>query len=424
MNTAIYHTFLSILNEELIPALGCTEPIAIAYASAKAREVLGAFPDSILVRCSGNIIKNVQGVIVPTTGNMRGVDTSAVLGAVAGDASLNLEVLSRVRQEDVERTKNLLGTGICTVELLEGVSNLHIIVEMHHGVGSSLVEIAFAHTNIIRIERNGTVVFRRSFESDVADGHPDYRLLNLHDIFDFVDEVRIDDIKPVLDSQIACNMKIAQEGLENPYGANVGATLVKHYGDDVKVLAKAFPAAGSDARMNGCTLPVVINSGSGNQGMTVSLPVIVYAEHLHSDDGTLYRALVLSNLVAIYQKSQLGKLSAYCGAVSAAVGAGAGIAYLHHASRDVILDTITNTIANVSGIVCDGAKASCAAKIASSVDAAEMGYYMASDRHVFPAGEGLVKDSAERTISSYDRMGREGMRSTDVAILNIMLEQA
>ena len=407
MNQNVYREYLAILREEIVPALGCTEPIAIAYAAAKARSVLGRLPEHIDVRCSGNIIKNVKAVIVPTTGNMKGIETSAVLGAVGGNPDKKLEVLTDVSPKDLELTWELLRKKICSVSLLEGVSNLQIIVEMTAGQESALVEIAFSHTNIVRIEHNGTVVMKKGMSAQNAT-ETNRSLLNLHDIYDFANTVDIAEVGGLMEDQVRCNMAIAREGLSNKYGANVGSTILEHYG--------------SDARMNGCVLPVMINSGSGNQGMTVSLPVQVFADALGVSREKKIRALVLSNLIAIYQKNELGKLSAYCGAVSAAVGAGAAIAYLHNADFDVIEGTIVNTLGNVSGIVCDGAKASCAAKIASSVDAAILAYYMASERRGFRNGEGLVKESAEKTLKSYGRMGREGMRATDIEILRIMLE--
>ncbi len=421
MEKHVYEEYLAILKEELVPALGCTEPIAIAYAAAKAREVLGKMPESITVKCSGNIIKNVKAVIVPTTGDMKGIETSAILGAVGGNPDKKLEVLVDVTDEDLALTRKLLKEKICHVELLEGVSNLQIIVELKAEEDTSLAEIAFAHTNIVRLEKNGEVLYSKEKKAESA-ATTDRSLLNLKDIYEFTQTVAINDIRDLIDRQLAYNMSIAREGLTKKYGANVGATILKYYGDDVRNRARALPAAGSDARMNGCVLPVMINSGSGNQGMTVSLPVAVFADYLLADKEKEYRALVLSNLAAIYQKNELGKLSAYCGAVSAATGAGAGIAYLHSADFDTIAETMTNTLANVSGIVCDGAKASCAAKIASSVDAAIMAYYMAAEHRGFRNGEGLVKENVEATIKSFGRMGREGMRSTDVEILKIMLE--
>ena len=421
MDQHVYNEYLAILREEIVPALGCTEPIAIAYASAKARRVLGHLPEHITVKCSGNIIKNVKAVIVPTTGDMKGIETSAVLGAVGGNPDKKLEVLVDVTEEDLALTRELLKKKICSVELIEGVSSLQIIVEMTAGDESSLVEIAFSHTNIVRIEHNGEQIFKKGLSVQNAT-ETDRSLLNLKDIYTFATTVNLEDVADLMERQVDCNLKIAREGLSNKYGANVGSTILEHYGDDVRNRARALPAAGSDARMNGCVLPVMINSGSGNQGMTVSLPVEVYAEALEVTREKKIRALVLSNLIGIYQKNELGKLSAYCGAVSAAVGAGAAIAYLNNASYEVIEETIVNTLGNVSGIVCDGAKASCAAKIASSVDAAILAYHMASERRGFRSGEGLVKDSAEKTLKSYGRMGREGMRATDVEILRIMLE--
>ena len=421
MDQHVYNEYLAILREEIVPALGCTEPIAIAYASAKARSVLGCLPEHITVKCSGNIIKNVKAVIVPTTGDMKGIETSAVLGAVGGNPDKKLEVLVGVTEEDLALTRELLKKKICSVELIEGVSSLQIIVEMTAGNESSLVEIAFSHTNIVRIEHNGALLFKKGLSVQNAT-ETDRSLLNLKDIYTFATTVNLEDVADLMERQVDCNLKIAREGLSNKYGANVGSTILEHYGDDVRNRARALPAAGSDARMNGCVLPVMINSGSGNQCMTVSLPVEVYAEELEVTREKKIRALVLSNLIGIYQKNELGKLSAYCGAVSAAVGAGAAIAYLNNASYEVIEETIVNTLGNVSGIVCDGAKASCAAKIASSVDAAILAYHMASERRGFHCGEGLVKENAEKTLKSYGRMGREGMRATDVEILRIMLE--
>ncbi len=415
-----YQQIIKVLNQELVPALGCTEPIAIAYAAAKAREILGEMPEHIMARCSGNIIKNVKGVIVPSTGNMRGIETSAILGALAGDADARLEVLEKVTKQDVEQTRELLERGMCEIALIPGGANLQIIIEADAGEDHAEVEIRDQHTNIVRMEKNGQILFEKTEGGKMAEAAPALNL-PLQEIYDFANQVRIQDVKEVLDRQIQYNTDIAAEGLANSYGANVGKTILKNYGNDVKNLAKAFPAAGSDARMGGCMKPVVINSGSGNQGMTVSLPVIVYAKYLKVSQETLYRALVLSNLVAIHLKSGIGKLSAYCGAVSAACGSGAAITYLHGAPLEVIEKTITNTIGNISGMVCDGAKSSCAAKIASAVDAAVMGHYMAMDNNTFGPGEGLVKDDVEKTIETVSTMGREGMKQTDQEILELMI---
>lgn len=421
-NSESYNLYLTVLKEELVPALGCTEPIAVALASAKAREVLGTFPDSIIAACSGNIIKNVKGVIVPTTGNMRGIEASAILGAVGGNAQKWLEVLADVQPEHIERTKELIKTNMCRVEIIDGTANLNVIITARKGSEYALVEIKHKHTNIIRIEKNGQLVFAKESDPEgKCSQEPDRTKMSIEGIFDFANTVDIGDIKKLLDTQIEYNTRIAKEGLRKEYGANVGSTLIKHYGNDIKTIAKAYPAAGADARMSGCTLPVVINSGSGNQGMAVSLPVIKYAEYLGVPREKLYRALVLANLTAIHQKTGIGSLSAYCGAVSAACGSGVGIAYLYDAGLDIINKTIVNTLANVSGIVCDGAKPSCAAKIASSVDAAILGYSLAADGKYFKPGEGLVKDTVEDTIDSIGRLGRNGMKETDVEILKIMV---
>lgn len=418
----MYHEFIKILKKELVPAMGCTEPIAVAYAGAVARRELGALPERMVVRCSGNIIKNVKGVVVPTTGDMKGIETSAVLGVLAGDAERRLEVLSAVKPEDVARTRELLREGICRVELAEGVENLYINFTVEKGSDRVTVTIADTHTNIVKIQKNDEIVFEAKTEAQEIKKAIEENRFSVESIYDFAQTVKVEDVAGILDPQIRLNMRIATEGMEHLYGANVGKSLLKHYGEDIKVLAKAYAAAGSDARMSGCEMPVVINSGSGNQGITVSVPVIVYAKFLKVSDEKMYRALVLSNLLAIHLKTGIGKLSAYCGAVSAACGCGAAISYLHGAPFSVIADTITNILANVSGIVCDGAKPSCAAKIASSVDAAILGHSMAMDGTAFGAGEGIVKEDIEETIHSIWRLGKEGMKDTDVEILNIMIQ--
>lgn len=423
MNSTIYKEYLALLKEELVPALGCTEPIAIALAAAKARETLGGFPERIEAACSGNIIKNAKGVIVPTTGNMKGIDTSAILGTVAGDASKGLEVLTSVQPQDIEKTRELLASGICSVSLLETPSRLHIQIKMTRGQDTALVEIRDAHTNFVRIEKNGAVLFVKDSEEEGSECATARTLLNLPDIYAFACEVEIADVQELLARQVEYNLRIANEGFATPYGGQVGSTLLRHYGKDIRVYARALAAAGSDARMGGCVLPVIINSGSGNQGMTVSLPVYAYAKHLGASDERLYRALTLSNLVAFLQKRAIGRLSAYCGAVCAACGSGAGITYLHDGDYDALSRTITNTLANVSGIICDGAKGSCAAKIAASVDAAILGHEMSMDGNTFGAGEGLVKEDVEQTIESIGRMASAGMKETDAEILRIMIDQ-
>ena len=419
----MFENFIDILKEELVPALGCTEPIAIAYAAAKARVVLGEMPDSMTAHCSGNIIKNVKGVTVPSTGNMKGIETSAILGAVGGDASKELEVLTSVRPEHVEKTRELLEQKICSVTLAKGVENLFIEITAVKGDKSAVVTIADSHTNIIRILKDGETIFEKDQRAVSAQKKLDRSNLSVKNIYEFANTVDIEAVKPVLGRQIKYNMEIAQEGMHNKYGAAVGQTLTKHFSEDITTKVKAYTAAGSDARMSGCVLPVVINSGSGNQGMTVSIPVIVYAEHIGAPEEKLYRALTLSNLLAIHQKTGIGKLSAYCGAVSAACAAGAAIAYLHDEPFEVIKDTLTNSLANVSGIVCDGAKPSCAAKIASSLDAAIMAYMMAKEGDRFSPGEGLVTADIEKTIKNIGLMAKEGMKETDVEILTLMISE-
>jgi L-cysteine desulfidase len=414
-----YQEYLQILQKELIPALGCTEPISIAYASSKARELLGEFPDHVLVECSGNVIKNVMGVVVPNTGNLRGVDTSAILGIVAGIAEKKLEVLSSVTPEDLKRTKELLDKRICKVKILEKSDGLHLRVTVFKGKKSAMVEIANGHTNIVRMEINGMTVFQKEEEAFCED--TERSGLNIAGILKFAESVKIQDVQDLLDKQCEYNKRIAEEGLANNYGADVGKMLLTNYGNDVKVLARAYPAAGVDARMNGCSLPVIINSGSGNQGLTVSLPVLIYGEQLGVSKEKLYRALVLSNLTAIHIKTGIGKLSAFCGAVSAACGCGAGIAYLYGGGYEMIAKTITNTLANIAGMICDGAKSSCAAKVASAVEAAVFAFYLARENKTFGAREGLVKDDVEETIRSFCTMAREGMYSTDQKILSLML---
>ena len=424
LEKSTYETYIRILEEELVPALGCTEPIAIALASAKAREALGVMPEKIRAACSGNIIKNAKGVIVPTTGNMKGINTSAMLGAVAGDPSLGLEVLSKVGPDDLQKTRELLEAGICTEELLDTPSRLPIVIWMEGGGHTALAEIRDEHTNIIRIERDDEKLFyQEPVEAAEEEETSDLDALNLADILEFANTVNLEEVLPMLSRQVEYNTRIAQEGMTHIYGGRVGATLLRHYGDNVRIRARAMAAAGSDARMGGCVLPVVINSGSGNQGITCSVPIVVYAKYLGAADETMYRALVVSNLVALLQKRGIGRLSAFCGAVCAACGSGAGITYLHGGDYDTIGRTITNTLANVSGIVCDGAKGSCAAKIAASVDAAILAHEMSMDGNTFGAGEGLVKESVEQTIASIGRMAAEGMRETDTEILKIMIGQ-
>ena len=426
MDKKIYDTYVRILTEELVPALGCTEPIALAYASAKAGETLGTFPEHLTVACSGNIIKNVKGVTVPNSSGMKGVEAAAVLGLTGGDPGQALEVLETVKEEDINRTKELINEGFCDCVLKEGTANLYIEARAVCKGEEALVVIEDEHTNITRIEKNGRVLYlkekTKTETSEVPDKEAaDKSQLNLEDIITFADEVRLEDVKNTLERQIKYNMKIAEEGLKNPWGAQVGRVVLEEFGDDVKWRAVAKAAAGSDARMSGCSLPVIINSGSGNQGMTCSLPVIEYGRALGKTEEEIYRALCVSNLTALNQKRYIGSLSAYCGAVCAAAGAGAGITYLHGGTLEQIENAVVNTIADAGGIVCDGAKPSCAAKIATALQAAILSHKMAMRGLTFGRGEGLVMDCPEDTIKAVGYVGRAGMKQTDVEILNLMI---
>ena len=427
MDKKIYDAYVAILKTELVPALGCTEPIAIAFAAAKARDVLGSFPEKMQIEASGNIVKNVQGVTVPNSGGMKGIDVAATLGAVGGDAEIGLEVLSKITEEQIKKTKELVDSGFCKCSLVDGKDNLYIRVTAKKGEDTVIVIVSEKHTNISYIEKNGKIIIDAQSPAVKSDTgtQADKSLLAVKDIIDFANEVNIEDVRAVIERQIEYNTAISQEGLAREYGARIGRTLEKLYDkNDVRVRARAAAAAGSDARMSGCPLPVVINSGSGNQGMTVSLPVIEYAKEWNVPHDKLIRALVLANLIALLQKRYIGSLSAFCGAVCAATGAGCGITYLHGGGEDAIARTIANTLGDVGGVVCDGAKPSCAAKIASAVDAAILGFELGSKEGVaFQKGEGLVKGSAEETIRSFGRVGRDGMRSTDTEILQIMLEK-
>lgn len=423
MDSVLYANYLNILEHELVPALGCTEPIAIAYAAAKARQVLGEFPDSVEMFLSGNIIKNVKGVTVPNSGGLKGIDVAAILGIVGGNADKALEVLEEITPEHIARTKELVEQNICSYSLVEGVDNLYITARVTKGEHCAEVKIEHQHTNITYIEKNGQVLLDHPLDAVSSASAPDKSTLTVKDILDFADQVRMEDVQPILDRQIKLNSAIAQEGLDNNYGAQIGKTLMHVWGKGVTTRACARAAAGSDARMGGCSLPVVINSGSGNQGMTVSLPVIVYAEEWEVSHEKLCRSLVVSNLIAIHQKYYIGSLSAYCGAVSAACGAGAGITYMYGGNYQQVSLTIINTLGNVGGIVCDGAKPSCAAKIASSVDAALMAFQLSIQNKSFLPGEGIIKGDVEETIKSMGYIGRVGMRSTDTEILNVMIDK-
>ena len=418
-----YNAYINILKEELIPAMGCTEPIALAYAAAKAREVLGCLPDRVLVEASGSIIKNVKSVIVPNTNLLKGIPAAAAAGIVAGDPDRELEVISEVSDDKRDEMRAFLDNVKIAVEHVDFGHVFDLIVTEWKGDSFAKVRIADFHTNIVRIEKDGEVLFDRPLEEKEGEQpRTDRSLLDMEHIYDFANTVEIQDVKSLLDRQIQYNTAISEEGLLGDYGANIGSVLLRTYGNDIKVRAKAKAAAGSDARMNGCELPVIINSGSGNQGITVSVPVIEYAKELNAGKEKLYRALVLSNLTAIHQKSGIGTLSAFCGAVSAGAGAGAGIAYLIDGSLKAVSHTVVNALAIVSGIVCDGAKASCAAKIASSVDAGILGFEMYLNGQQFRGGDGIVVKGIENTIRNIARLGKEGMKGTNEEIISMMVE--
>ncbi|MBQ8408311.1 MAG: serine dehydratase subunit alpha family protein [Clostridia bacterium] len=415
----LYQTYVEILRRELVPAMGCTEPIAVAFCAAKARKILGCMPEKIHIQASGNIIKNVKSVIVPHTNGMRGLEAAAAVGTLYGNADAGLEVISLVTKEQ----ESALADGIKSLEItvvpLESEHILDLVITASRGDRSVAVHIEDEHTNITEIIENGK---RSCFENkDKANetAEPDHSLLTVSDIFDFANAVDLEDVKETLERQISYNMAISREGLNNNYGARIGQLLFMRDGN-VRTRAKAYAAAGSDARMSGCDLPVIINSGSGNQGMTASLPVIAYAEYYRKSHEELLRALTLSNLVTLHLKSGIGRLSAYCGAVSAGAGAGAGIAYLLTGDLRTINHTIVNALAISSGIVCDGAKASCAAKIAMAVDAGIMGFDMHENGCQFYGGDGLVSKGVENTIRNISALGNEGMKETDKKIIEIM----
>lgn len=416
-----YDAYVQILKEELVPAMGCTEPIALAYASAKARETLGCIPDKVVIEASGSIIKNVKSVIVPNTNHLKGIPAAATAGIIAGKAEKELEVIAEVTETEIEQMRRFLERTDIKVEHVDNGITFDIIVTVYKGTSYAKVRIANYHTNIVLIEKDGEVLFEVAVEGEKEEGLTDRNLLNMKDIWDFAMTVDVADVKETLDRQIAYNMAIAEEGLRGDYGANIGSVLLDTYGDDIRTRAKAKAAAGSDARMNGCELPVIINSGSGNQGMTSSIPVIEYAKEFEAGEEKLYRALTLSNLVTIHQKTGIGRLSAYCGAVSAGAGAGAGIAYLCGGGYEEVIHTVVNALAIVSGIVCDGAKASCAAKIASAVDAGILGYNMYKRGQQFYGGDGIVTRGVEETIQNVGRLGKQGMKETNAEIIKIMV---
>ena len=416
-----YNAYIDILKEELVPAMGCTEPIALAYAAAMARRVLGQVPEKVVIGASGSIIKNVKSVIVPNTDHLKGISAAAAAGIIAGDPDKELEVIAQVTPEQIAGMKAFLEQAEIEVEHVDNGITFDIIVTLYKGESYAKVRIANYHTNIVLIEKDGKILEETEVQGETEEGLTDRSLLSMEGIWDFINSVDVEDIKEVLDRQISYNMAIAEEGIRGDYGANIGSVLLAMEGDNVRVRAKAMAAAGSDARMNGCELPVIINSGSGNQGITASVPVIVYAKELKVSDEKMYRALALSNLTAIHQKTPIGRLSAYCGAVSAGAGAGVGIAYLNGGGYAEITHTVVNALAIVSGIICDGAKASCAAKIASAVEAGILGYNMYVRGQQFRGGDGIVMKGVEATLKNVGRLGKEGMKETNEEIIKMMI---
>ncbi len=421
-NDKIYQTYVNILKKELVPATGCTEPVAIAFCAAKAREVLGENVKKAVISASGNIIKNVKSVVVPHTGGLRGVETAAAAGICFGDSGKLLEVISDVKEEQIqELPKRMQGMDLSVVPLDSG-HVLDLQINVWGAKHRAMIRIMDWHTNIVEIAKDGEKIYHREPEETGGEAQKqgmDDSFLTVGRIVEFADTAELEDIRPILERQIHFNMQIAEEGMKNGYGARIGQVLLNQ-GDSIRNKAKALAAAGSDARMGGSELPVVINSGSGNQGITASVPVIVYAKGYGKSEDEMYRALLVSNLVTLHLKSGIGRLSAYCGAISAGVGAGTGIAYLLTKDLKVINHTIVNALAINSGIVCDGAKASCAAKIAMAVEAGILGFEMYQEGNQFLAGEGLVRKGVENTIENISILGHDGMRETDKKIIEMM----
>jgi len=421
LNETVKRDFLAILEEELIPAMGCTEPIALAFAAAKARETLGAAPDRLLARCSGNIIKNVRCVRIPNSGGMTGIEAACALGALAGDASRHMEVLEAVSPDSLKQTRLFLRDHRASVEFLDSAIPLHFIIELFADTHTATVEVRHSHTNIVRITKDGETVLEIE-DLQEATEIADRSGLNMENIFAFANEVELDAIRSFTDRQIACNMAIAERGMVGDFGIGIGKSISEWYAGTPFATMRALAAAASEARMDGCDMPVIITSGSGNQGITSTVPVIVYAREHGISDEKMRRALMFSSLLTIYQKEYIGKLSAFCGAVSAACAAGAAITYMVGGSLQQITDTIDNTLADIPGILCDGAKASCAAKISSALDAAMFAHALAMQGKVYESNTGILQDDTGDTISCVGHIGRVGMQPTDQEIVKIMIQ--
>ena len=421
LNKDTYEAYLAILKEELIPATGCTEPIALAYCAATMRQLLGVLPEKVHVSVSGNILKNVKSVVVPNTNGMRGVAAAVAIGIVAGRAEQALQVISSVSEEQKQAAARYVETVPIRIECRDTPCMLDILVMGYAGAHSAAVRIANNHTNIVYMSRDGEILRDRPVVAAAEDQMQDKSVLNVRDIVEFADTVPLNRLIPLLKPQISLNGAIAEEGLRGNWGAQIGKLVLSRQGThEIRDEAKAYAAAGSDARMSGCEMPVVILSGSGNQGITASMPVIRYSRWLNATEEQMYRALAVSDLVTIHQKTGIGRLSAYCGAVSAGVGAGAGIAYLLGAGTDGVEHTISNAVAILSGTICDGAKPSCAAKIAMAVDAGILGYQMYRNQMNFRDGDGILGSGVEDTITHVGILASRGMRITDQVILETM----
>lgn len=416
-----YQTYVDILNEELIPAMGCTEPIAIAYCASLVKDTLKALPSEVIIKVSGNIIKNVKSVVVPHTNGMQGIKAAAGIGLLGGDSSKELEVIAHIPKEIISKLPEYLNNTKISVEDVDNEHTLYIEITGIIDNNSAKVIIQDSHTHVYSITLNNKVIYLNEKPVKKNESNIDKSVLNVKDIVEFANIVNIDDVKATLDRQIEYNWAIAKEGIHNNYGANIGKTLITYGKNDTVQYCKALAAAASDARMNGCEMPVVINSGSGNQGITCSVPVLAYAKKTSKDKELVYRALVVSNLITTHIKNSIGKLSAFCGVVIAGAGCGAGIAYLEGGQEREISHTIVNALAIISGVVCDGAKSSCAAKIASSVEAGILGYYMFKEGNQFLSGEGIVKKGVENTIKAIGNLARVGMCQTDKEIIQIMM---
>lgn len=423
LTNQIMEAYIAILEEELVPAMGCTEPIAISYGAARLREVLGALPETVEAAVSGNIIKNVKSVVVPNTGGLVGIEAAVAAGIVAGDPARELEVISDVTPEQQKEIRAYLAAADITVVCADTTRMLDICLTGRVGEHRAVVHIANNHTNVVRVEKDGQVLLDMPLTDSPEDNLQDKSVLNVRDIVTFADHVPLSRVRPMLERQVQYNSAIAEAGLQGDWGAGIGKILLHDFPQNIKNEAKAYAAAGSDARMSGCELPVIILSGSGNQGITATMPIVRYAKYLGVSQEKMYRALAVADLVTIHQKTGIGRLSAFCGAVCAGCGAGAGVAYLYGGGYEAVAGTVLNALGIISGTVCDGAKSSCAAKIAAAVESGILGYHMYLNHRQFRDGEGIIASDVDRTIRNVGVLAKEGMQETDHVILQIMTQQ-